>query len=77
MKISICDACKSFDDKIVETNKYLRVKGNPFLRTDVCEKHSKEFNSLRMVDYVRVCYKMNGIVLKETDEEIKQKFLVR
>lgn len=76
MKIVVCDPCKTFDNKITETERYLRVK-HLSLRTDVCEKHAEELGKLRMVDYVRIYYKLAGITLTETDEEIKLKFLTR
>ena len=77
MKITICDPCKTFDGEIVETQRYMRVKGMPNLRLDICPKHSLEVKALNMVDYVRYAYKCNGVELKQTDQEIKEQFLRR
>lgn len=77
MKISICDPCKSFDNKTVETNKYMSVKGKPHLRLDTCPSHESIVKNLTMVDYVRYVYKCMGIDLTQTDDQIKLQFLGR
>ena len=78
MKVTICDPCKTLDNKVVETEKYMRVKGKRDLRLDTCEEHAKEVKKLNMVEYVRYVYKATlGIDLTQTDEEIKEQFLRR
>lgn len=73
MKVTICDPCKTFDKTTVETNQYLRVKGKPHLRLDVCPTHNTEVAKLNMVDYARFVYKCNGIDLDDkSDLEVKQ-----
>lgn len=77
MKINICDPCKKVDNVITETNRVLRVKKRRELNMDVCAKHGQELSKLSMVDYVRYVYQtVYGIKLTETDEEVKQKFLL-
>lgn len=75
MKINVCDPCKKLDNKLVETNRVLRVKGRSFLNIDVCDIHGPELSKLAMPEYVRYIYKMNGTELTETDAEIRTKFL--
>ncbi len=77
MKISICDVCKKQDNKIIEAPRALKVKGNSMLNIDVCKKHGDKISKMPMVDYVRFIYKLDGLDLKETDQEIKQKFFTR
>lgn len=75
MKITICDPCKKLDNKSTETVRYMKVKGRPDLRLDICDNHGAEVKKMSMVDYVRYAYKCAGIVLTQNDEEIKQQFL--
>lgn len=75
MKITICDPCKKFDDTNTETLRSLKVKGKSFLNIDVCPKHAVEANKLSMPDFVRYSFKTQGIILTETDQEIKERFL--
>lgn len=75
MKINVCDPCKRLDNVITETNRYFRVKGKSFLNIDVCEKHRVEVKKLSMVDYVRYVFKMNGMPVEGTDQQIKDAYL--
>lgn len=75
MKITICDPCKRLDNKVTETIRYMKVKGRPDLRLDICDNHGAEIKGMPMVNYVRYVYKCNGIELTQTDEEVKQQFL--
>jgi hypothetical protein len=78
MKILICDPCKKEDNVVTETSNYLKVKGNPALRLDVCEKHKAKLHSMGMIDYVKYCYKLNfNMDVAGTDQEIKERYLVR
>ena len=40
-KVMLCDVCRH-EGKMVETTKYLRVKGNRNLRLDLCDRHMWE-----------------------------------
>jgi len=75
MKTTICDPCKKEDNAITETLQYTKVKGKPYLRVDVCPKHNAEIKKMNMIEYVRYCFKLNGIELKETDKEVKKMYL--
>lgn len=73
MKISICDPCKIEDDKITETNQYLKVKGKPMLKMDVCAEHNAKIKKMNMIEYARYCFKINGVDLSDkTDDEVKE-----
>lgn len=62
-KIIVCDVCKK-ENKLVETRNYLKVKGMPALRLDVCDKHNKEITGKypRITpEYVQYVYDLQGI----------------
>lgn len=60
MKITICDPCKTFDKVNTETLRYMRVKGRPDLRLDICDKHSKVVNKMNMDEYSSYVLKCHG-----------------
>ena len=76
MKITICDPCKTLDEKIVETNRVMRVKGRSFLNIDICEKHGAEIKPKKMIEYTRYVLELRGIdTSKQTDIELQKVYL--
>lgn len=73
MRIVICDICKK-KGKLVEGTKSLKIKGRAFLGIDHCGNHDKEIPK-DIIDFVKFVYRLDGVELKETDEEIREKFL--
>jgi len=57
-KIVVCDICKH-EGKLVETNKYMSVKGKPFLRLDYCSKCRSKIPA-DMTEYRKLVARVNG-----------------
>lgn len=67
MKITICDPCKTFDKNTVETMRYMRVKGRPELRLDICDTHAKEVEKMNMTEYADYVLKCHGFDISKVN----------
>jgi len=77
MKITVCDPCKVFDNKVVETQRYMKVKGQRQLRLDVCPEHAKEVQKMTMPQYKEYCHKvmLKEMGIENIDPVIDNRFL--
>lgn len=67
MKINICDVCKKQDNKITETEKYLRVKGLTQLRLDICPDCKEKKVPADMKEYIRFVYGLDNIEISDSE----------
>jgi hypothetical protein len=78
MKITVCDVCKTLKGKLVETERYLRVKGRQDLRLDLCPAHMTKVKvAIPHVneEYTQFVYAMHGVEYPRLSKaQLKKKY---
>lgn len=70
-KVMVCDICKNQKGILVETKRYVSIKGFSELRLDVCDECNKTLPK-DMLSYIKLAIRTLNPGMEMTDEEIKK-----